>query len=143
MKPFWSGRSSTLKLFVDEQSVTINVQQWSIAPFGTEAQDSLCGDIRAENQTLVEGYNISITCLMRDAEPIRVLLANTENDDLLVMPFRTEVGLMIKPLDGTAHGYSVSEVTIGLWELAVGGQSERATVTIPMKARFVKKVALL
>jgi hypothetical protein len=141
-KPFWSGRSAKLKLFVDGQAVTINVTQWSISPYGTEAQDTVCGDVRSENQTLVEGYNIGITCLMRDVDEINILVGNTENDDALVMPFSTSMGFLLKPLDGTTKAFSADAVTIGLWEWAVGGQSERSTVTIPMKARYVKKVSL-
>lgn len=141
--PFWSGKNSKFLFFYDGQQVTLHVQNWSVKPNVTEAADGVCGEDRDRLQTMVNFYEISVTAWNTDLAPVEKLLANIDNNDANVQPKDKTAVLSIKPNDGTSAAFVASEISIGAWELSVGGRTERATLTVPMRARFFKPAPTL
>ena len=139
---FWSGRASQLWWYVDGSKYPIDVQSWSVAPFGTQVSDSICGSNRAEIQTHVEGYDITLVCLMRGVDEIKAALGITKNDDALVRPVHSEITIQIRPNDGTFKAFMATGVTVGMWKWSVTGAKDQATVTIPLKARSFVDVTM-
>lgn len=142
--PFMSGKTATAKVFVDGSPVTVKVQSWTVTQRSVKAEDGLCGENRPHIQTLVQGYDINLSCLIRDTLELENLLTNVENDDANVMPLDKAVSMTLKPLDGTSQGFVTGgEVTIDDWSLNSGGQAERLKLTIPIRAQYVKAVQTL
>lgn len=142
--PFMSGKQATAKLFIDGSPVVLNVQSWTVNQRSVKAEDGLCGEDRPHIQTLVQGYDINLTCFQRDVNDIKALLVDVDNDDQSVMPLNKAVALSLKPLDGTRQGFATSgEVAIDDWSWAAGGQSERIKLTIPMRSQKIKAVQTL
>lgn len=142
--PFWSGKHTAIKAFVDGSPVSFKAQSWTVKQNSVMADDSLCGEDRPHFQRLVQSYDISLTCFARDLAEINTLLQDVDNDDGAVLPLAKGIAMSIKPLDGTKGGYQASgEVVIGDWELAIGGQTERAKITVPFKAQYFKPVPTL
>lgn len=138
--PFWAGKNAKILFFVDDTKVEFDVESWNCKPNVTEIDVGICGDDRDENQRIVNYFEISLTGRIRDMKVLQALLQDVDNDDGLVEPLAKDVAMSIKPNDGTRVSFAAQEVTIGAWELSVGGRKELASVTIPMKARYFKEI---
>lgn len=142
--PFWCGKASTVKAFVDGSPVTFKIQSWTAKQNSVVAEDALVGEDRPHLQRLVQTYDVNLTCFMRDLAELDALLTDVDNDDGGVQPLSKGLAFSIKPNDGTTHGYQAAgEVIIADWELAVGGQTERAKITVPFKMTKFKPVKSL
>ena len=142
--PFFSGKHTAVKAFVDGSPVAFKTQSWTAKQNSTMCEDGLVGEDRPHLQRLVQTYDVNLTCFARDLVEIMALLTDVDNDDAAVQPLTKGLAMSFKPLDGTKGGFQLSgEVVIGDWELAIGGQTERAKVTVPFKAQYFKPVASL
>jgi len=142
--PFWCGKAATIKAFVDGSPCGFKVQSWTCKQNSVMCEDSLCGENRPHLQRLVQTYDVSLTCFVRDLAELNTLLTDVDNDDGGVQPLSKGIAMSIKPNDGTTGGYQLSgEIVIGDFELQVGGQTERAKITVPIKATNWKPVKSL
>jgi len=136
--PFWAGKNAAVKWFVDGTPAVINVVSWSLKQTATEGADHVNGEPRARPWRVVDGYDLSMNCRMRDAGLIELLLAaskvddDDEGNDLGSIPAQHMLALILKPLDGGRYGFATSGIaTVGAWGLNVGGQADRNTVALP------------
>ena len=142
--PFMTGKLATCKAFIDGAPIAFKVQSWTVTQRSVKAEDGLCGEDRPHIQTIVQGYDINLTCFMTDSAELLKALTNVENDDAGVMPLNKAVALSLKSLDGTSQGFVTSgEVTFDDWSVNAGGQPERLKVTFPIRAQKVKAVQTL
>lgn len=94
----------------------------------------------------MNGYEIKVECRQRDVAVVKQLLdlsqvIEEEFANLYVPETQHAIALVVKPMDGSSHGFiTVGQVAVGGWEFGAGGQSERNTMSITFNAQDVKYI---
>ena len=147
--PFWTGRASTVLFYMQGSKIPLLVVSWTCSPDMTEGKDHVNGEKRARPWRVVDGYEIKLTCKQRDTFEITTLLRDVMDDDddetsvITGVSAQKSIAFAIKPRDGSSVGYTTGGiVTIGKWDWGVGGNTDRAIVTIPFHAQDFKEIPL-
>jgi hypothetical protein len=141
---FYSGKDTKVVFFIDGAKVTVDVTSWSAKPNVTDANDGVCGEDRDRLQTITNFYEVSLTCKQTGVDDLKKLLVDTDNDDAAALPLDKQIGILVRPHNGTSVGFVTSgDTAIGGWDWASPGRSERQTLTIPIRAQYFKPVQTL
>ena len=139
--PFWSGKNAKIYFFIDGKKVPLDVRTWSVKANVTKAADGVGGEKRDRLQTIINYYEISLTCWQVDVNDLAALLVSIDNDDAMVEPLDKQVTFLIKPNRGKSAGFIAhGDVTFDDWEWASPGRTERQTLTIPIRAQYFDPV---
>ena len=134
--PHWGGKNASFKFYLNGNPVVLNVKSWSCKPNVTEIADGVCGEDRDRLDTITNYYEFQVEAFLSDLRPVAALLSDTANRDQNVLPYRKEVSLTIKPNDGSKSAFVASEMSIGAWDLGVGGRTDRAMLKVPFRSRY-------
>jgi len=146
--PFWSGRSSVLRWYIDGEQNVLHVVSWTVRQVATEGLDHVNGEARARPWKVVDGYEIKVECRQRDVQVAKRLVEMPlpmNEDDSEYSPVdetQHDVAIVVKTLDGSSHGFmTVGSVVVGGWEFGVGGQTDRNTMSLTFHAQDVVYIA--
>lgn len=138
--PFFSGVHAKYVFVYDNVKKVLDVQKWNCKRKTTNAEDGVQGEIRNRMYAYTDGYNLSITALLTDTDPIVTMLIDQDNDDANALPKAKSLGIGVIPPNQRKAAYNATEVTILDWEWLMSGRTDRGMVTIPLFARFFKPV---
>jgi len=138
--PFWSGKNATVILFQNGKQIIVNVQSWDCKPNVVKAADGINGEDRDRLQTIINYYELNLSCLLSDNSPVQAMIDNQANDDANVLPFDRQIGFKIQINDGSKVAYAATEVFVDDWQLASSGRTDRNKFTLPLRARYFQAV---
>ena len=140
--PFWAGNSSCLKWIIERDTEALHIVSWTIEQVVTKGRDHVNGERRARPWVVIDGYDIRLVCAQHDVAAFKRLLDITlERAEQYWPPLQHDISLIVKPLDGTSHGFmTVGQVIVGGWELGVGTSSMRNSLSVTFHAQDVMSV---
>jgi hypothetical protein len=133
--PFFAGMHSKFVFLMDAGQIPVDVEKWSVKLNATKVNDGICGEPRDRLWRYINWWDVSITCKLVDAQLIKTLLRDVQNDDAGALPLVKAAGVLIIPPNQQKAAFTLNEVIIDDWEWASGGRTERSVCTIPMRAK--------
>lgn len=138
--PLLRGKNSKAIFMIDGSQVVVEVVSWTVKRIGTEATDDIGGEDRSRFETITNGFSADLSCKMVDTSALESLLKDQDNDDANVEPTSKVFALSLKPNNGNSAGFAGREVTVGNWDWAGGDRTSAATLNIPLRMRYFKKL---
>ena len=141
--PHATGKNSFLTLFKGSNPLGgFDVEQWTIKRVGEQIEDGVCGETRTRKDFEITGYSLTVSLFNRDLEKLGKLLADQKDADDIKPQDELTLGIVIKPKDGTKVAYKLVNGVFDDWQLAVGGQTQRIKVDLPMRFDDLEEVTL-
>jgi hypothetical protein len=137
--PFFAGMHTKFVFLQDSQKLPLDVEKWSLKLNATKVNDGVCGEPRDRLWRYINWYDLNFTCKLVDIIVVLSLLRDVDNDDAGAIPLVKAGGLLILPPNQNRRALAISNVIIDDWEIAAGGRTERAVLTIPARAQEVKE----
>jgi hypothetical protein len=119
---------------IDSSQVPVDIEKCSVKLNATKVNDGVCGENRDRLWRYINWYDVNITCKLCDMDPVNVLLRDVDNDDAGAPPLVKSFGALIHPPNQKRTAYALGGVIVDDWEWSIGGRTERASVSIPMRA---------
>lgn len=134
------GQNTRLVYFQDGTKVTLDAKTWSIKANVTKTNDGVNGELRDRLHKIVNFYEITIQCYLRDAKLIQAFLADQLNEDAQVAPLNKQASFRLYPRDGTKVTFVVENVVWDDMDINQGGRDSAMMVTCNMRAQDVREV---
>ncbi len=141
--PHATGKCVTVTVFRNGTKIgELTAQSWECKRDATEITDDVLGEDRSRIDSETNFFVIGLKCYQRDFVVLRALLAAQAVDDSGVQPDQIDMGVVMKPKDGTKEGYAGKEGSLGAWSLSASGRTDRVMLDLPIRFRYFDPVAL-
>lgn len=141
--PYASGKNWDVAFTQSDKKVLVRVKTWKVGREGVMAEDGVNGDDRNENQFITTGFSFEMELFVRDAKIILATFPSQEAEDSQTLPPDQQIGLSMKPNNGTRAGFALRDVTLGAWDLNSAGMTDRSMIKLPFKAKYFDPVAVV
>jgi len=139
--PFFVGRDCKLKFFIAGVSIgELDAKSFNVKKVATAVADGIIGEDRDRLDSIVNHYELKLTCHNADLKKLVALLADQELIDEGGIPTDQAMAIVIRPKDGSKTGFQASEAVFDDWSFDIGGMTERAMLEIPIRCRYFKAV---
>lgn len=141
--PHMTGKESTLSFFIgDAQIDQFDVREWVVERQGEKVEDGVCGEPRTRKDFITTGYTLSVSLHNKNTSKLDKLIEDQKSDDDGNVPTEKTLGIVLKPKGAPLGGYTLSKGVIDNWRIAVGGQTARGMIDLPMRFDNFDKIAL-
>lgn len=142
-KPAIRGKDSTLKLFIGDKTIPIDVRRWRAAENATEIEDNVCGEDRARLDKVVNFYTVTLELLTSDATLIRELLKDQQNDDAGAIPQEKAVAGLLREKGGKKFAWRMSGVVLGAWDIGADDRASAVNQNVPLRCQYFEEVPVV
>jgi hypothetical protein len=77
---------------------------------------------------------------MEDVEQLRTLIEETAQLDTRTQPVDKGAGFLVKPNNATRAAFQASGISIDDWQWNMSGRTDRAMLTVPLRAQRFEEV---
>lgn len=138
--PLMTGTKSRCTLFVANTKRVIVVESFNVKQDADVFSDGVCGEDRNRPGKEINLYNIGLKLFNESTDTLRDVMGYDEgldSDDVQDVVF----GLLMRDKRGRQDLFKADECVIDDWEWAQSGRTARAMLTVPIRARYFKRVA--
>lgn len=138
---FVKGKDSTLVLFVKQVKVAaLDVQEYTVKVDIEKIADDVDGEDRSRLDKVINFYDISLKLFNATGDKLITVLDYDITLDTNQQP-QVDFGFQLKEIGGSTRQFAAEECVIDDWEWAGGGRKDRSMLTVPIRARYFKKLA--
>ena len=142
-EPLLIGVNSKVRLTLDTKQFTVLVDKSSIKPNITKIEDHICGEDRARLGRIINFYDITLACKLLNPKPLLALFDYQDNEDAQQKALIAQLGILITPPGGSRVSIVAREIVIDDWSWAFQNRSDRQTLDLPLRAKYIDNTATL
>lgn len=141
-QPFAIGQGGVIQLFLDGKKFgdEMDVESWDIQHDVDAVSDGVLGEDADRFDHVHKGWSLNLNLKLVTFDKVLAYLKYRKDVDSQSIP-DTSVGLKLTPRgSGATKLFAFSECSIGGMGLNAGGRTNRMSMKLPMKARYMKDI---
>jgi hypothetical protein len=141
-QPFAIGQGGVIQLFLDGKKFgdEMDVESWDIQHDVDAVSDGVLGEDADRLDHIHKSWSLNLNLKLVIFDKVTAYLKYRQDVDSQSVP-DTSVGLKLTPRgNGPQKLFAFSECSIGGMGLSTGGRTNRMSMKLPVKARYLKAI---